>query len=137
MVVIVVSSKFIPHPGMVMVGADLEGLELRALGHYLSPFDHNAFADVVVNGELRALENRLDLFTLSDIADERKGKILSTNLGQRLGNFNGNNGAVLLYVNGLVHCFLGFRQLEPMTGPGFDRVIRIDVGNGLGQKFAA
>ena len=27
---------FIPHPGHVMVGADLEGLELRALGHYLS-----------------------------------------------------------------------------------------------------
>ena len=43
---------FIPHPGMVMVGADLEGLELRALGHYLSPFDENAFADVVVNGDI-------------------------------------------------------------------------------------
>lgn len=43
---------FIPHPGMVMVGADLEGLELRALGHYLSPFDEGAFADVVVNGDI-------------------------------------------------------------------------------------
>ena len=43
---------FIPHPGMVMVGADLEGLELRALGHYLAPFDENAFADVVVNGDI-------------------------------------------------------------------------------------
>ena len=43
---------FIPHPGMVMVGADLEGLELRALGHYLSRFDKGSFADVVVNGDI-------------------------------------------------------------------------------------
>jgi DNA polymerase-1 len=43
---------FIPHPGMVMVGADLEGLELRALGHYLAVFDQGAFADVVVNGDI-------------------------------------------------------------------------------------
>ena len=43
---------FIPHPGHVMVGADLEGLELRALGHYLSRFDDGAFADVVINGDI-------------------------------------------------------------------------------------
>ena len=43
---------FVPHPGMVMVGADLEGLELRALGHYLSRYDDNAFAEVVLNGDI-------------------------------------------------------------------------------------
>jgi DNA polymerase-1 len=43
---------FIPHPGQVMVGADLEGLELRCLGHYLSRFDEGAFADVVMNGDI-------------------------------------------------------------------------------------
>ena len=43
---------FVPHPGMVMVGADLEGLELRALGHYLSAYDGGDFADVVVNGDI-------------------------------------------------------------------------------------
>ena len=43
---------FIPHPGMVMVGADLEGLELRCLGHYLAKFDGGAFADVVLNGDI-------------------------------------------------------------------------------------
>jgi DNA polymerase I-like protein with 3'-5' exonuclease and polymerase domains len=37
---------------MVMVGADLEGLELRALGHYLSRYDDNAFAEVVLNGDI-------------------------------------------------------------------------------------
>ena len=43
---------FVPHPGMVMVGADLESLELRALGHYLSAYDQGAFAEVVVNGDI-------------------------------------------------------------------------------------
>ena len=43
---------FVPHPGHVMVGADLEGLELRCLGHYLSVFDEGAFADVVINGDI-------------------------------------------------------------------------------------
>ena len=35
-----------------MVGADLEGLELRALGHYLASYDQGNFADVVVNGDI-------------------------------------------------------------------------------------
>ena len=43
---------FIPHPGHVMVGCDLEGLELRCLGHYLAKYDQGAFADVVVNGDI-------------------------------------------------------------------------------------
>ena len=43
---------FVPHPGMVMVGADLEGLELRCLGHYLSAYDQGEFADVVINGDI-------------------------------------------------------------------------------------
>ena len=43
---------FVPHPGHVMVGCDLEGLELRCLGHYLARFDEGSFADVVVNGDI-------------------------------------------------------------------------------------
>jgi len=43
---------FVPHPGMIMVGADLEGLELRCLGHYLSAYDQGSFADVVLNGDI-------------------------------------------------------------------------------------
>ena len=43
---------FVPHPGHIMVGADLEGLELRALGHYLSAYDEGSFADVVINGDI-------------------------------------------------------------------------------------
>ena len=43
---------FIPHPGMTMVGADLEGLELRCLGHYLHRFDEGDFAKVVIEGDI-------------------------------------------------------------------------------------
>ena len=43
---------FVPHPGHVMVGADLEQLELRALGHYLSKFDGGAYADVLLHGDI-------------------------------------------------------------------------------------
>tara|TARA_Y100000401_G_scaffold102343_1_gene92571 strand:- start:4022 stop:5323 length:1302 start_codon:yes stop_codon:yes gene_type:complete len=43
---------FVPHPGHVMVGADLEGLELRCLGHYLSAYDQGAFSEVVMNGDI-------------------------------------------------------------------------------------
>lgn len=35
-----------------MVGCDLENLELRCLGHYLSRFDGGSFADVFVNGDI-------------------------------------------------------------------------------------
>ena len=43
---------FVPHPGMVMVGCDLEQLELRCLGHYLARFDGGAYADVLLNGDI-------------------------------------------------------------------------------------
>ena len=41
-----------PLTGQVMVGCDLEGLELRCLGHFLAPYDKGAFAEVVVNGDI-------------------------------------------------------------------------------------
>ena len=43
---------FVPHPGHTMVGADLEGLELRCLGHYLARYDDGNFAAVVLNGDI-------------------------------------------------------------------------------------
>ena len=43
---------FVPHPGMVMVGADLEGLELRTLSHYLHRFDDGNFGRVVLDGDI-------------------------------------------------------------------------------------
>ena len=38
-------------PGQVMVGADLSGIELRMLAHYLSRYDSH-FADVLLNGDI-------------------------------------------------------------------------------------
>jgi DNA polymerase I-like protein with 3'-5' exonuclease and polymerase domains len=43
---------FIPHEGQVLVGVDLEGLELRCLGHFLHPHDQGSFGEVVVNGDI-------------------------------------------------------------------------------------
>jgi DNA polymerase I len=46
---------FLPGPGMVQVGADASGLELRMLGHYLAFFDGGRFADIVVNGDIHQI----------------------------------------------------------------------------------
>jgi DNA polymerase-1 len=43
---------FLPPEGMVQVGADASGLELRMLGHYLAFFDGGRFADIVCNGDI-------------------------------------------------------------------------------------
>ena len=61
---------FIPHPGHMMVGCDLEGLELRALGHFLSTYDDNAFADVVVNGDIH--QQNADRMTTPEVPVSRK-----------------------------------------------------------------
>ena len=42
---------FTASPGQVMVGADLSGIELRLLGHYLSRWDSH-FGDVLLNGDI-------------------------------------------------------------------------------------
>jgi len=46
---------FLPPEGMVQVGADASGLELRMLGHYLAFFDGGRFADIVVNGDIHQI----------------------------------------------------------------------------------
>ena len=43
---------FIPSEGMVMVGADLSGIELRMLAHYLARFDGGRYADILLNGDI-------------------------------------------------------------------------------------
>jgi DNA polymerase I-like protein with 3'-5' exonuclease and polymerase domains len=37
---------------MVMVGADLAGIELRVLSHYLARYDGGRYADIVLNGDI-------------------------------------------------------------------------------------
>ena len=43
---------FIPSPNLVMVGADLSGIELRMLAHYLARYDGGRYADILLNGDI-------------------------------------------------------------------------------------
>src|SRR6056300_616810 len=43
---------FLPSPGQVMVGADLAGIELRMLSHFLARYDHGRYADILLNGDI-------------------------------------------------------------------------------------
>jgi DNA polymerase I-like protein with 3'-5' exonuclease and polymerase domains len=43
---------FIASPGHVMVGADLAGIELRMLAHYLARYDGGRYGDVLLNGDI-------------------------------------------------------------------------------------
>jgi DNA polymerase I-like protein with 3'-5' exonuclease and polymerase domains len=43
---------FCASPGYVMVGADLAGIELRLLAHYLARYDGGRYGDVLLNGDI-------------------------------------------------------------------------------------
>ena len=43
---------FIPSKGLVLCGADLSGIELRMLSHYLARFDGGRYADILLNGDI-------------------------------------------------------------------------------------
>jgi len=43
---------FIPSEGLVMVGADLSGIELRMLSHYLARYDGGRYAEILLNGDI-------------------------------------------------------------------------------------
>ena len=45
---------FTASPHMVMCGADLSGIELRILSHYLARFDRGRYAEILVNGDIHA-----------------------------------------------------------------------------------
>ncbi len=45
---------FTASEGMVMVGADLSGIELRVLAHYLARYDNGKYADILLNGDIHA-----------------------------------------------------------------------------------
>ena len=49
--------------GKVLVGVDVSGLELRALSHYLYPYDKGAYAEVVLNGDIHTFNQKAGLDT--------------------------------------------------------------------------
>jgi len=61
---------FIPHPGEIMVGADLSGLELRMLAHYLAVFGNQKYIDVVLYGKVHWHNALLAGIATDEIYDE-------------------------------------------------------------------
>ena len=45
---------FTASPGLVMCGADLSGIELRMLAHYLARFDQGRYAKILLTGDIHA-----------------------------------------------------------------------------------
>jgi len=45
-------SLFKATPGLTMVGADLSGIELRMLAHYLGRYDSGRYAEILLNGDI-------------------------------------------------------------------------------------
>ena len=43
---------FTASPNKVLVGADLSGIELRVLSHYLARYDGGRYADILINGDI-------------------------------------------------------------------------------------
>ena len=43
---------FTASPGMAMCGADLSGIELRMLAHYLARYDEGRYAEILLNGDI-------------------------------------------------------------------------------------
>ena len=43
---------FTATPGMVMCGADLSGIELRMLAHYLARYDGGRYSEILLNGDI-------------------------------------------------------------------------------------
>ena len=46
---------FTATPGKVLVGADLSGIELRMLAHYLARFDQGRYAEILLTGDIHAV----------------------------------------------------------------------------------
>ena len=51
-------SLFTAPPGMVLVGCDAAGLELRCLGHYMAPYDDGAYAKVILEGDVHSINQK-------------------------------------------------------------------------------
>jgi len=56
---------WVASPGLVLVGCDAEGLELRMLAHYMARYDGGAYVETVVNGKK---EDKTDVHSVNQQA---------------------------------------------------------------------
>lgn len=61
-------SLFHAPKGWRLVGADMSGLELRCLAHYMAHFDAGAYADIVINGDVHTVNQTAAGLASRDIA---------------------------------------------------------------------
>lgn len=64
---------FIPDKGLVMVGIDASGIELRCLAHYMGKYDHGAYAQIVAHGDVHDV-NRQSLGLSQTVANRNLSK---------------------------------------------------------------
>jgi len=59
---------FISSEGMVNVGCDLSGVELRCLAHYMHPFDKGRYSDILLNGDIHTATQEAAGLPTRDVA---------------------------------------------------------------------
>ena len=67
--------------GFCMVGADMSGLELRALAHYTFPHDNGKYRDAILNGDIHSANQEA-----ADLPDRNMAKVLIYALCYGAGN---------------------------------------------------
>ena len=53
---------FLPTPGLQMVGADLSGIELRMLAHYLARYDQGRYAKLLLEDDIHQVNADADRY---------------------------------------------------------------------------
>lgn len=61
-------SLFEAPPGMVMVGCDASGIELRMLAHYLQPYDGGSYAEIITKGDVHTANQEAAQLNSRDLA---------------------------------------------------------------------
>lgn len=61
-------AAFNVRPGYKMVGADMSGLELRCLAHYMHRWDKGAYVDVILNGDVHTVNQNAAELETRDLA---------------------------------------------------------------------
>jgi len=102
---------FTATPGMAMVGADLSGIELRILSHYLARYDKGRYADILLNGDIH------------QVNADKVSKLLGTPISRR-------------DIKGVSYCFL-YGGGDAKIGFTVNKQLSPDKARATGKKVRA